>query len=82
MAIERIIHFKGNEEAKEYIQKILLSFLIQRLNMKYDDISQKVLSRFSDYQTHEFFEMYKKSESDDQFRNEAQPWIVKQFRKK
>ena len=82
MAVERIIHFKGSEKAKEYMPKILLSFLLQRLNMKYDDISQKVLSRFSDEQTHEFFEMYKKSESDDQFRNEAQPWIVEQFKKK
>ena len=50
--------------------------------MKYDDISQKVLSRFSDEQTRELFEMYKKSESDDQFRNEAQTWIVEQFKKK
>ena len=82
MAVERIIHFKGSEKAKEYMPKILLSFLLQRLNMKYDDISQKVLSRFSDEQTRELFEMYKKSESDDQFRNEAQTWIVEQFKKK
>jgi len=82
MAVERIIHFKGNEKAKEYMPKILLSFLLQRLNMKYNDISQKVLSRFSDEKTRELFEMYKKSESDDQFRNEAQSWIVEQFKKK
>ncbi len=82
MAVERIIHFKGSEKAKEYMPKILLSFLLQRLNMKYDDISKKVLSRFSDEQIRELFEMYKKSESDDQFRNEAQAWIIEQFKKK
>jgi|YelNatPaOPRAMG01_1025707.scaffolds.fasta_scaffold12570_6 hypothetical protein len=82
MAVERVIHFKGSEKAKEYMPKILLIWLLKRLNMKYQDISTKVLSRFSDEQTRELFEMYKKSESDDKFRGEAQTWVVEQFKNK
>ncbi len=82
MAVERVVHFKGSEKAKEYMPKILLLWLLERSNMKYENISSKVLSRFSNEQTRELFEMYKKSESDDKFRGEAQTWIVEQFKKK
>jgi len=82
MAVERVVHFKGSEKAKEYMPKILLLWLLERSNMKYQDISNKVLSRFSDEQTRELFEMYRKSESDDKFRDEAQTWVVEQFKKK
>jgi len=80
--VERVIHFKGREKAKEYMPKILLLWLLERSNMKYQDISKQVLSCFSDEQTRKLFEMYKKSESDDKFRGEAQAWIVEQFKKK
>lgn len=82
MAVERVVHFKGNEKAKEYMPKILLLWLLERSNMKYEDISKKVLSKFSDEQTRELFEMYKKSESDDRFRVEAQTWVIEQFKNK
>ena len=82
IAVERVVHFKGSEKAKEYMPKILLLWLLERSNMKYEDISSKVLSRFSDGQIRELFEIYKKSESDDKFRGEAQTWIVEQLKNK
>lgn len=82
-SVERLIHFKGSERAKEYMPKILLYWLLRKSNiMSPDNISHEVLSRFSDEQIGELFEMFRKSESDEKFKVEAQNWIVEQFKKK
>lgn len=80
--IERKIHFLGIEKAKDDIPKILLYWLLRKSKvMNPDNITHKALAKFSEDQIRELFNMYQKSESDDQFNAEAVNWIVQQFKK-
>lgn len=82
MTIERKIHFLGIEKAKEDMPKILLYWLLKKSKaLTGNEIPHKFLSKFSDNQVQELFEIYKKSKSDEEFKPEVLNWISRYFKK-
>jgi|GEM_PF-1266724 len=82
MTVERKIHFLGIEKAKEDMPKILLYFLLKKSKaLLNNEIPHKFLSKFSDEQIRDLFEIYKKSDSDEKFKPEVLNWITQQYKK-
>ena len=82
MTIERKIHFLGIEKAKDDMPKILLYWLLKKSKVLINnEIPHKFLSKFSDNQIKELFEIYKKAESDEELKPEVLNWISRYFKK-
>src|SRR3989344_1399094 len=74
-SVERKIHFKGIEEAQGDMPKILLYWLLRKIDIPHNFISHQRIGLFSPNQISEFFEIYKKSESDEIFKSEGQKYF-------
>jgi hypothetical protein len=74
-SVERKIHFKGIEEAQGDMPKILLYWLLRKIDIPHNFISHQRIGLFSPDQISEFFEIYKKSESDEIFKSEGQKYF-------
>lgn len=80
--IERKIHFLGIEKAQEDMPKVLLYWLLRKSGaLSTNEVPHKFVSKFSDEQIKELFNLYQKSKSDQEFKPEALNWITKYFRK-
>ncbi len=87
VTVERVAHFKGIENAQPLLSKVVLGLLLKKIQLfplhtMTNEQIHKIFNQFSGNNIEELFNLYKESESDDDFGRKAYNYVVPLFMKK